>query len=309
MESLAADVLSKTITSLVESFVKVAFSKTKKYIKDLSKEIDIDFGQAYIDYLQRAYVKHSKIKTLLYRQEPKDLYSFYVCAGVAIDRKIVDPTLAMNLLKHGKRLVITGTGGIGKSILFKHLFLNSVTASKNIPVLLELRGLNIDQLTGLFSRQYLRDKYEGAIKCAARTALLFIDVDDFKNINDSYGHLVGDEVLRELAACIKNNVRVANDAIRFGGDEFVIVLENTSAEEAYLVAERIRSCAGELEFYGAESIFHITLSIGLIEGAAPLDELLEKADRAMYASKNKGKNKTTVFSEKGSDGSFHMKLK
>lgn len=172
-----------------------------------------------------------------------------------------------------------------------------------------LEKSNIDQLTGLFSRQYLRDKYEGAIKCAARTALLFIDVDDFKSINDSYGHLVGDEVLRELAACIKNNVRVANDAIRFGGDEFVIVLENTSAEEAYLVAERIRSCAGELEFYGAESIFHITLSIGLIEGAAPLDELLEKADRAMYASKNKGKNKTTVFSEKGSDGSFHMKLK
>ena len=172
-----------------------------------------------------------------------------------------------------------------------------------------LEKSNIDQLTGLFSRQYLRDKYENAGKYAVRTALLFIDVDDFKSINDSYGHLVGDEVLKELAACIKNNVRVTNDAVRFGGDEFVIVLENTSADEAYLVAERIRSCAGELEFYGAESLFHITLSIGLIEGVAPLDELLEKADRAMYASKNKGKNKTTVFSEKGTADSFHMKVK
>ena len=172
-----------------------------------------------------------------------------------------------------------------------------------------LEKSNIDQLTGLFSRQYLRDKYENAGKYAVRTALLFIDVDDFKSINDSYGHLVGDEVLKELAACIKNNVRVTNDAVRFGGDEFVIVLENTSAEEAYLVAERIRSCAGELEFYGAESLFHITLSIGLIEGVAPLDELLEKADRAMYASKNKGKNKTTVFSEKGTADSFHMNVK
>jgi diguanylate cyclase (GGDEF)-like protein len=171
-----------------------------------------------------------------------------------------------------------------------------------------LEKSNIDQLTGLMSRQYLHDKYEGEAKCAVRTALLFIDVDDFKNINDSYGHLVGDEVLKDLASCIKNNVRVTNDAIRFGGDEFVIVLENTSTEEAYLVAERIRSCAGELTFYGAESIFHITLSIGLIEGAAPLVELLEKADRAMYASKNKGKNKTTIFSEDGTDGSFHMKL-
>ena len=171
-----------------------------------------------------------------------------------------------------------------------------------------LEKSNIDQLTGLFSRQYLRDKYENEARCAARTALLFIDVDDFKSINDSYGHLVGDEVLKDLASCIKNNVRVANDAVRFGGDEFVIVLENTGAEEAYLVAERIRSCAGELDFYGAESKFHITLSIGLIEGAAPLDELLEKADRAMYASKNKGKNKTTVFSESETDGAFHMKL-
>lgn len=87
-----------------------------------------------------------------------------------------------------------------------------------------LEKSNIDQLTGLFSRQYLHDKYENAGKYAVRTALLFIDVDDLQSINDSYGHLVGDEVLKELAACIKNNVRVTNDAVRFGGDEFVIVL-------------------------------------------------------------------------------------
>jgi len=79
-------------------------------------------------------------------------------------------------------------------------------------------------------------------------------------------------------------------------------------EEAYHIAERVRSCAGELEFAGGESVFHITLSIGLIEGAAPLDALLEKADQAMYASKNKGKNKTTVFTEGETDGAFHMTL-
>jgi len=171
-----------------------------------------------------------------------------------------------------------------------------------------LEKSSIDQLTGLYNKQYLREKYDEGTSCAVRTALLFIDVDDFKTINDTYGHLVGDEVLRELATCIKGNVRGANDAVRFGGDEFVIVLENTGAEDAYSIAERIRSCAGELAFYGGESLFHITLSIGLIEGAAPLNELLGKADRAMYASKNKGKNKTTVFAEDGTDGAFHMKL-
>ncbi len=171
-----------------------------------------------------------------------------------------------------------------------------------------LEKSNIDPLTGLYSKQYLREKYTGMERSSLRIALLFIDVDDFKTINDSYGHMVGDEVLRSLAACIKGNVRVENDAVRFGGDEFVVVLENTGAEEAYFVAERIRSCTGDLEFSGGEALFHITLSIGLIEGAAPLNELLDKADRAMYASKNRGKNKTTLFTEEVADGAFHMTL-
>ena len=171
-----------------------------------------------------------------------------------------------------------------------------------------LEKSTIDQLTGLYNKQFLREKYLESGVCAVRTALLFIDVDDFKTINDSYGHLVGDEVLRELAACIRNNVRIANDAIRFGGDEFVIILENIGVDEAYCIAERLRSCASELEFSGGESMFHITLSIGLIEGAAPLEVLLEKADRAMYDSKNKGKNKTSVFRESEADGAFHMSL-
>ena len=172
-----------------------------------------------------------------------------------------------------------------------------------------LEKSNVDQLTGLYNKQYLREKY-GAQSAGTLTekALLFIDVDDFKKINDTYGHLLGDEVLRELAACIKENIRVSNDAIRFGGDEFIIVLENTVAEGAYLVAERIRACANALTFTADDRAFHITLSIGLIEGNAPLNELIEKADRAMYSSKNRGKNKTTRFSEENADGAYHMHL-
>jgi len=171
-----------------------------------------------------------------------------------------------------------------------------------------LEKSNIDQLTGLYNKQYLREKYASRDGEERKTALLFIDVDDFKPINDTYGHMAGDEVLRELAACIKNNVRITNDAVRFGGDEFVIILEDTSADDAFLVAERIRTCANALKFVGGMETFHITLSIGLIEEAAPLNELLEKADRAMYSSKNKGKNKTTLFTDGDSDGAFHMKL-
>ncbi len=172
-----------------------------------------------------------------------------------------------------------------------------------------LEKSNYDQLTGLYNKQYLLEKY-GAQQDTEpkRTALLFIDVDDFKLINDNYGHLIGDEVLKKLAECIKNNVRVSSDAIRFGGDEFVVILEDTGAEDAFLVAERVRSCASELTFSDGSSAFHITLSIGLIEGVATLNELINKADRAMYSSKTHGKNKTTLFSEDDVDGMFHMRL-
>jgi diguanylate cyclase (GGDEF) domain len=171
-----------------------------------------------------------------------------------------------------------------------------------------LEKSNIDELTGLYNKQYLREKFRAHEESTHSTALIFIDVDSFKSINDTYGHLLGDEVLRELAACIKGNVRGTNAAIRFGGDEFVIILEHTNAEDAFSVAERIRTCTNVLKFTSGETVFHITLSIGISEGCAPLEELLDKADRAMYASKNKGKNRTTLFTEMDADGAFHMSL-
>lgn len=172
-----------------------------------------------------------------------------------------------------------------------------------------LEKSTIDSLTGMFNKQYLWEKFgQETEPSARRRSLLFIDVDDFKAINDRYGHLVGDEVLRQLAACIKSTVRNTNEMIRFGGDEFVVILDDTGAEDAFLVAERIRSCANALTFSGNGSTFHMTLSIGLMEGTEPMDELIEKADRAMYRSKDKGKNSTTRFVEAVGEGAFHMKL-
>ena len=193
----------------------------------------------------------------------------------------------------------------------KLLIINDVTQTRMRQELEKLQLLeksNIDQLTGLYNKQYLHEGILSNDENSGPNALIFIDVDDFKAINDHYGHLIGDEVLRELSACIKRNVRVSNISVRFGGDEFVIILENTSAEDAFLVAERIRTCVNALEFSAEGTVFHITLSIGLIDGTAPLNELIEKADRAMYASKSRGKNKTSFFSEETVRGDFHMSL-
>ena len=172
-----------------------------------------------------------------------------------------------------------------------------------------LEKTTIDLLTGMLNKQYFIGKYgEQTEQPPRRKSLLFLDVDDFKAINDQFGHLVGDDVLRGLAACIKSTVRSTNEAIRFGGDEFVVILDDTGAEEAYLVAERIRNCAGAMEFSGGGQTFHMTLSIGLVEGDEPVNELVEKADRAMYRSKGKGKNSTTRFTDTRADDAFHMKL-
>lgn len=167
---------------------------------------------------------------------------------------------------------------------------------------------SIDPLTGLLNKQYLMEKYGALGGQPVPMSLLFLDVDDFKAINDRYGHMVGDQVLKGIADCIKAVVRSGNDAVRFGGDEFVVVLEGTSAEDARLVAERIRLCVAELRFVECAPELAITLSIGLIEGDASITELIGKADRAMYASKNMGKDSTTIFQSDSTDNAFHMKL-
>ena len=161
---------------------------------------------------------------------------------------------------------------------------------------------SIDTLTGLLNKQYFLEKYCSVQERGAQLlSLLFIDVDDFKMINDRYGHLAGDQVLQKMAFCIKCILRLQTDIIRFGGDEIVVILEDTHAEDAFAVAERIRNAVLDMNVDEFAPEMKITVSIGLIEGYAPVNDLLMKADMAMYRSKSKGKNTTTVFYENSLD--------
>ncbi|MDI9521021.1 MAG: NACHT domain-containing protein [Bacillota bacterium] len=142
MGSIEENVVAQAIATLVDSFLKNFLSKCKKYLKDMSKELAVDFGNAYKKYLSNTRQRNAKVKTLLYRHEPKDIYSFYECIGLCLGRKIVDTSVVGNVLAYGSKLIITGTGGIGKSMLLKHLFLNCIETQDLVPVLIELRGLN-----------------------------------------------------------------------------------------------------------------------------------------------------------------------
>jgi len=128
-----------------------------------------------------------------------------------------------------------------------------------------------------------------------------IDIDNFKSINDRCGHLSGDSVLKQFAESLENNVRVNDLVCRYGGEEFVVALLETSVSGAIIVAERIRRFIESTHFFGANAKIpqYLTVSIGVAawtpqDGAVELKALIEKADHAMYRAKKTGKNCISV---------------
>ncbi|GFO57078.1 diguanylate cyclase response regulator [Geomonas sp. Red276] len=158
--------------------------------------------------------------------------------------------------------------------------------------------LYIDELTGLYNYRYLDVVLDRELKRADRfdssLSLLFIDIDFFKTVNDMYGHLIGSRVLREVGSLLRKSVRDVDAVIRYGGDEYTIVLVETGLEGAAVVAERIRHSIEEHTFARADGL-SIKLTVSLGYACSPKDastkaELLELADQAMYRGKAGGKN-------------------
>jgi diguanylate cyclase (GGDEF)-like protein len=156
----------------------------------------------------------------------------------------------------------------------------------------------IDPLTGLYNRRYFFTRIEEEIERARRygldLALLLADIDDFKQINDSLGHLAGDYLLRQIAEVLKRSVRVFDVCTRFGGEEFAILMPGSGPGNAMIVAERIRSRveAASREEGPLPPHLRITISLGLtvLAADASAQELIARADRALYRAKAAGKN-------------------
>jgi diguanylate cyclase (GGDEF)-like protein len=155
-----------------------------------------------------------------------------------------------------------------------------------------------DFLTGLRNRRYFHLKLGKAEARATRRrtslCIAMIDVDDFKAVNDTYGHTVGDKIISDLAAILKKNTRSTDIVARWGGDEFAIIFSETSLEGAYEVMERIRRKI-ESRFH---SSYGLTISTGIIELEPDQDlkELLIKADQALYKAKTQKNSVITVTS-------------
>ena len=159
-----------------------------------------------------------------------------------------------------------------------------------------------DQLTGLANRSLLREHIESALASSSRTAqpvaVMFIDLDGFKHINDRLGHVVGDDVLREVAARLRSVVRESDVIGRFGGDEFLVLCPETGDEQAELIAERLRS-AIEQPMGWLPAGFAVSASVGVVvhgadEHRPTTDELVQIADAEMYRAKNGGRNRVSI---------------
>ena len=157
-----------------------------------------------------------------------------------------------------------------------------------------------DQLTGLHNRRYMESQLDALVRRAVvggsdPVALLVIDIDHFKKVNDSFGHGVGDEVLREFAVRLASNVRAIDLPVRFGGEEFVVVMPETELAHAHRIAERIRLHVAGSPFrvMGGEELLTVTISIG-VAASLPEDtplKLIKRADEAMYEAKAHGRNR------------------
>jgi diguanylate cyclase (GGDEF)-like protein len=162
----------------------------------------------------------------------------------------------------------------------------------------------VDSLTGLANRRNLEDTLRSELARAARfndvVCVVLADLDDFKQINDRYGHPVGDEVLKEFAQTLRKTVRETDVAARWGGEEFALVLPGTDAAGGARLAERARAMLSEQTVRAPDGTeLHVTASFGVaaFPQARELDELLAAADLALYAAKHDGKNRVVASAE------------
>ncbi len=167
----------------------------------------------------------------------------------------------------------------------------------------------IDELTTLHNRRFFfpeaRTAVASAIRYEKKLSIMMIDIDHFKQVNDMYGHAMGDQVLQAIASVLVKGKREVDILARFGGEEFVMLLPETDKDGAAVFAERLRRDLQQLVWQVDESEFHITASFGIssllsperIEPQKLLDILIQQADDALYYSKNSGRNKIQCYDD------------
>jgi diguanylate cyclase (GGDEF)-like protein len=159
-----------------------------------------------------------------------------------------------------------------------------------------------DGLTGLFNHRHFQERLTQEMRRLERLtgslSVLILDIDYFKRVNDTYGHPVGDAVLKGVAEIIRTTIREIDIAARYGGEEFAIILPGTEARGAMKMAERLRKTIMEEKYSGEGDTFRVTVSIGVAaypNGVKSKEELIDRADKALYHAKHAGRNQCMLW--------------
>jgi two-component system cell cycle response regulator len=182
--------------------------------------------------------------------------------------------------------------------LFRIFILQGEAGIKNLVLFDRVKSMAIrDALTGLYNYGYFKEALHYEVEKSRRyntpLSLVFLDIDNFKQINDTLGHLKGDKIMRQVANILKQGIRQADLLSRYGGDEFVVLLSQTSAEQAMVVAERLRTLICQSDINPLPHGLLVTVSIGVagLEPGMRTEALIKVADEAHYKAKQAGKNR------------------
>ena len=228
------------------------------------------------------------IITFLFFLIPRGFISFFDNDSNLFSNTLIQSGTFINLIL---LLFINGTG---------YLLLLYEKADKMI------RDLSVlDPLTRIYNRRFFMEKAEQYFLRHKRSrlsiAFIFMDIDHFKGINDTYGHQLGDEVLKNLASNVKNVIRPSDLCCRYGGEEFLVMLNETNLQEGMQVAERIRESIRD-SIVTDELQIQYTISAGICAGIpeenSRIEQYIEKGDQAMYQSKKEGRNRVTAYNYK-----------
>jgi diguanylate cyclase (GGDEF)-like protein len=194
------------------------------------------------------------------------------------------------------------TAATWRIILYIIAFLGFITSIFYFINIKQQKSTMFDPLTGAFGKEYISERFREELKIAKgsqnKCSLLVMDVDKFKAINDTYGHAVGDIILKEFVIATRKAIRLTDLVGRFGGDEFLIILPTSEKDTAHKIAQGIAKKIEEHKVKVGNEIFNITTSIGVAtypEDSATAEDMFNKADKAMYEVKKQGGNGVSVF--------------
>ena len=291
------------ITEVIHSTLD--FDRVGPLVLDiLSKVIDLPASALFVidkDKNETLFSASSGVATTVARGM-SDAYMF------GLDDKPDETFACTTILDHKRLMVVFCASGdrIERMNTEDRLVLQAVSselvvAVENSQLYKLTKRLSItDELTGLYNYRYLQQRLEDEIERARRygrsLSLLMLDVDDFKKFNDGYGHIAGDRALAEIGGALRLAVREIDVACRYGGEEFAVLLPETDAEGAFVVAEKVREAIAFHSFADGERErgVHLTVSIGLATYpalAADREELLRQADGALYQAKTTGRDR------------------